>query len=604
MIHITDKTKCCGCNACVQICPKRCIAREFDHEGFLYPRVDGNSCNGCGLCNIVCPIEHKPVNGRFEKPKAYAAYCKDDVMRRESASGGIFGVAAKKVFNEGGYVSAVAFNGDLSLENIVTDDISSLPGLMGSKYLQSDTKEIFTEIRNLLNEGKKVFICDTSCRITALYNFLRKNYDDLYTADLICKGVPSPKYFKAYIGFLEKRYNSKAVSLRFKYKDEKNPWGSLTTKVCFQNGKVYIKRGGYDGFMTAFLNTGFTVRPCCFECPFTVYPRAGDITLGDFWGIERFIPDLVDRAKGYSAVLSNSEKGDKLIFSIKDELFLQSCGIEDVEKGNFNLVQPYDPVTGYSPTSRKEFYGDLDRKGYGYVNKKYVHAPANRMNNFLRRIKRCFIRRFDGKTLLCLVRELRINRLTKNVVLSKNGKFVFFKYAFISIDKGARVFLQAPFCMGEKHIIKSNNDTRLAIEDFGRMIVNGRFDMRQGTFIWIKRSGTLEIGGGFMHEGTHITCGNYIKIGKNCHIAKDVVIRDLDGHYIEEPKYRTSKPVCIGDNVWLGYRSMVLKGVTIGDGAVIAAGSVVVKDVPPYCIAAGNPAKVIRQNIKWRSRQT
>jgi coenzyme F420-reducing hydrogenase beta subunit len=549
-------------------------------------------------------MAHKPVNKRFEEPKVYAACCKDDGMRMASASGGLFGAIAEHTFDEGGAVAGVVFDDSFSLINIVTSDKSMLPALRGSKYLQADTKEIFSEIKKLLHEDRRVFVCDTSCRITALYNFLQKDYDNLYTADLICKGVPSPKFFKAYLGSLEKKHRSKAALPRFKYKDAKNPWGSLTTRIDFKNGKVYIKRGGYDSFMTAFLQTGFTVRPSCFECPFTVYPRAGDLTLGDFWGIERFVPDIKDRAKGYSAILTNSEKGDALLSALKEKLFLQPFAKEDVEKGNFHLIQPYDPVAGHSPVLRKEFYDDLDKKGYDYVNRHYVHTPANRIDNFLRRVKRYIVRNFDRRDLLCLFKEFYANHLARNVVRTQKGKFVFFKHAFVSINKDAKAVLNAPFYVGRKLVIKSNGDTRLALEDFGRLIVNGVFDMRQGTFIWIKRCGTLELDGGFMHEGVHITCGNYIKIGKNCHIAKEVIIRDLDGHYIEDAYYRTAKPVYIGDDVWLGYRSMIMKGVTIGNGAIVAAGSVVTKDIPPHCIAAGNPAKVIRQNIKWRSWQT
>jgi coenzyme F420-reducing hydrogenase beta subunit len=139
--------------------------------------------------------------------------------------------------------------------------------------------------------------------------------------------------------------------------------------------------------MTAFLKTGFTVRPSCFECKFTGYPRIADITLGDFWGIERLIPDLKDRAKGYSVVLVNSEKGFTLLDSIKDKIYLHSFSLEDAEKGNMQLIQPYDPVTGWSFIQRKEFYEALDKKGYGYVNEKYIHTPRNRIENLLRRVQ-------------------------------------------------------------------------------------------------------------------------------------------------------------------------------------------------------------------------
>jgi acetyltransferase-like isoleucine patch superfamily enzyme/coenzyme F420-reducing hydrogenase beta subunit len=604
MIHIIDKTKCCGCNACVQICPKQCIKRDFDHEGFLYPHVEETVCIDCGLCNKVCPIENENRKNRYAVPQVFAAYHKDDKVRIDSTSGGLFSALAERMLEDGVYISGAVFDDDFLLTHTITKDKSQLEKIRSSKYLQSDTKDIFTQIQNLLKKGEKVFICSTSCQIAALYAFLQKDYDNLYTADIICKGVSSPKFFKAYLDFLERKYKSKVTAVKFKYKDGKNPWGKLTTKIDFFNGKSYIKGGAYDSYMTAFLGTGLIVRLSCFECRFTKYPRTADITLGDFWGIERLLPDIADRGKGYSVVLANSEKGSALLDSIKDKLFLQSFPLEEAEKGNVHLIQPYDPITGYSLALREEFYRDLDQKGFKYINEKYINIPKNRWIGFWGRINRFIKRKLQDKTLLCLLLELKLNIFTKNVVHNNKGKIHLYNRAFVSITRNARIVLHAPFYMGQRHVIKSNSDTRLALEDFGRLIVHGHFDMRQGTFIWIKRSGILELYGGFMHEGAHITCGSYIKIGKNAHIAKDVVIRDLDGHYIEESTYITSKPIIIGDNVWIGYRAMILKGVTIGDGAIIAADAVVTKNIPSHSIAAGNPARIIKQNIRWRSAQT
>jgi coenzyme F420-reducing hydrogenase beta subunit len=603
MIQITDKAYCCGCNACVQICPKKCISREFDHEGFLYPAVDELHCINCGLCNRVCPIETKKQGAKYEVPSVYAAYHKDDATRMGSTSGGLFIALAEQMLDDGAYISGAVFEDDFTLVHTVTKDKSQLFKLCGSKYLQSDTKNTFTAIREYLGNGEKVFICSTPCQIAALYGFLQKEYDNLYTCDLICKGVPSPAYFQAYLDFLERKYRSKAVNIKFKYKDEKNPWGKLTTKIDFKNGKSYIKGGGYDGFMTGFLQTGFVVRPSCFECKFKGYPRSADITLGDFWGIERAIPGISDRAKGYSLVLVNSEKGAALLDSIEKRLYLQPCSLEEAERANFQLIQPFDPVTGYSLDLRKKFYDDLEKQGYNYVNKKYIHTPGNRYINLLRRVDNAIKYHLEDRTLWSLLQEFEINHFKRNIVREKKGRFIFFRNSFVAIGKNTKVILYAPFFMGRRHVVKSNMDTRLGIEDWASLIVNGKFDMYQGTFIWIKRSGTLELDGGFMHEGVHITCGAYIKIGKNAHIAKNVIIRDLDGHYVESADYRTAKPVIIGDNVWIGNRAMVLKGVTIGDGAIIAAGAVVNKDVPSYSVAAGNPAKIIRTNIKWRSQQ-
>ncbi|GHU55180.1 hypothetical protein FACS189442_2420 [Spirochaetia bacterium] len=184
----------------------------------------------------------------------------------------------------------------------------------------------------------------------------------------------------------------------------------------------------------------------------------------------------------------------------------------------------------------------------------------------------------------------------------KKGRITLAKYSYIGMSRNAKIILHAPFGMGSKRI-KSKLDTRLCMEDWSRLIVHGTFAMNEGASIVMVRSGTLELYGGFINEGVCIHCGSYIRIGKNCNIAKGVTIRDYDGKYIERPDYRTAQPVYIGNNVWIGFRAMILKGVTIGDGAIIAAGAVVTKDVPAHSMAAGNPAKIIKTNVKYRDYQ-
>jgi acetyltransferase-like isoleucine patch superfamily enzyme len=157
--------------------------------------------------------------------------------------------------------------------------------------------------------------------------------------------------------------------------------------------------------------------------------------------------------------------------------------------------------------------------------------------------------------------------------------------------------------MAGRRVIGSPNVTKLQMDKWTILEVNGNFAMNENTNIWITHSGKLILNGGFINEGVTITCAKQVTIGKNAHIAREAVIRDYDGHYIEEPTYRTAKPVSIGDNVWIGYRAMILKGVSVGNNSVVAANSVVTKDVPANCIVAGNPAKIIRTNINWRSKQ-
>jgi len=99
-------------------------------------------------------------------------------------------------------------------------------------------------------------------------------------------------------------------------------------------------------------------------------------------------------------------------------------------------------------------------------------------------------------------------------------------------------------------------------------------------------------------SGATISCSLSITIGNDSMIGSGVLITDSDAHSIHpelrnESKYAISKPIVIKNNVFIGARSIILKGVTIGEGSVIGAGSVVTSNIPPLTIAAGNPAKII-----------
>jgi acetyltransferase-like isoleucine patch superfamily enzyme/coenzyme F420-reducing hydrogenase beta subunit len=606
MITIQDKQTCSGCNACIQICPKQCIKQEYDNEGFWYPVVDKAACVDCGLCNKICPIENLTITEkRYDKPIVYASYHNDEHIRMNSTSGGLFSALAAKTFGNGFYVSGAVFDDTFSLFHTITNDISQLEKLKDSKYFQSDTRDIYSQIKLLLDKGEKVFICSTPCQIIGLYNFLQKGYENLYTCDLVCKGVPSPQFFQAYIKFLEKKYASKVISVKFKYKDKKNPWGTIVTKISFENGKIYLKKRRHDSFMTAYLSTGFTVRPSCFECKYKGYPRIADISLGDFWGIEQLIPDDKTRGKGYSVVLINSDKGKTLLDLIQDTVFLQEVPLKNAETKNPGLIVPYDPILGYSPLIRKSFYQDLNDKGYKYVYKKYLKSEMeseNKISILFEKIMRRLRFYTQQYSLITILYGFILNHLKKNVLRQK-AKFILKRGSHLLIDKSAAITLNGNFVMGTERIPSNMSNTRLKMDKWTRLVVNGDFRANEGTFIWITHSGILELEGGFINEGVAITCASYIKIGKNCHIARGTRISDFNGHIIEDKNYRASKPVIIGNDVWIGFQCMILPGVTIGDGAVIAACSVVTKDIPPYSMAGGNPAKIIRTHVKWRTWQ-
>lgn len=606
-IKILDKTKCCGCRACVQVCPVKCISWDIDEEGFRYPLVDKDKCINCGRCENVCPQIHlEKRDNNWNEPKVFASYAMDNYIHMDSTSGGVFSTLANYFFEQGAYVAGAIYDNDFSLKGIITKNRSLLPQIRSSKYLQNDPHEQYLKIKELLKSGEKVFICSTPCQIAGLLNFLDKRYDNLYTADFICKGVSSPLLFRKYLGSLESKYHSKVKNVKFKYKDRSHPWGQLATKIEFENGSFYLKNKSEDTYMTTFLDTGFSVRPSCFECPFKGFPRYADISLGDFWGIDDVMEEVPERDKGYSVVLANNEKGMAILKFIKNKVYLKQYTLEDATKHNIHLIQPYDPTPGWSWDARHEFYTSLKERGYDATMHHFVKLSKNsfifrairKLHSISGLLKQCSI--------ISICKTVYYSYLSSRVESNSNRifKMLLFRGSYLQLSKHSRIMLyDGKLTMGFRRVKASPCVTKLQMDDWTKLIIRGDFSFNENSNIWITHSGILELESGFINEGATLTCACHMKIGKNAHIARGAVIRDYDGHYLEETNYRTAKPVTIGDNVWIGYRAMILKGVTIGNDSVVAANSVVTKDVPSHCIVAGNPAKVIRTNVTWRSRQ-
>lgn len=605
MIEIKDKAKCCGCRACVEICPVQCISWNKDMEGFKYPKVNPEKCISCGLCDKVCPqinLGKKDINRHI--PRVFGGYVNDEFIRIDSTSGGIFSILADEILRQGGWIAGAAFDDNLNLRSLLSNNKEDLSKIRSSKYLQNDPITLYKDVKHLLKKGDKVLVCSTPCQIAGLLNYLKTPYENLTTVDFICKGVCSPKFFQIYLDYLEKKFKSKVESIKFKYKDENHPWGHLATKITFKNGAVYLKDKYADPYMTAFLDTGLVVRPSCIECPFKGFPRFSDISLGDLWGIKHIFPDAKNIGKGYSVILSNNIKGDVLLESVKTKLEIKPISLESATVNNIHLIQSYDPSYGGSIETRKEFFEDLNKIGFKASIKKYIHMgssvpllrKASKLCNIINRI----IRQSSFKSLF----QTLITNVSKRIVKhNKRSLLIVLRGSAIDIDTRAKIDLYSSLIIGSRRILSSNCCTKLQMGPLTRMVVKGVFCLNENANIWITQSGVLELYGGFANEDVTITCANRVVIGRNAHIAREAVIRDYDGHYIEKPDYRTSKPVIIGDDVWIGYRAMILKGVTIGNGAIIAANSVVTKDVPANSIVAGNPARVIKENIKWRSTQ-
>ena len=600
MIQKDRNEECCGCNACGDICPKNAISFKTDIEGFWYPEVNQNQCINCGLCEIVCPVRH-PADGvlRFDEPRVFAAYTKDEGVRLDSTSGGIHSMLANAMYAKGAFVGGAVYNDDHTVSQIIDDNPKRLPEIRSSKYLQSNAEGVYKEIRSQLKSGKEVFFCGTPCQIHALYKYLgNKEIDNLTTCDFICRGVNSPKAFLKYMEMLERQYGSKAKNIKFKAK--KWGWHNFSLRVEFENGKEYCKDRWHDLFFIGYLQAGNFTRPSCYECHFKGFPQKSDITLADFWGIEK-IDKSMDQDKGTSLVMVNSEKGLKLFESIKDTIECREFSIDDARKGNPAM----DGSLKAAKPNRKEFFEALDKEPFELVAKKFFPPIPTAIFS----IKKCFR---PLKALVKQVFQLGYSPASWSTFLSMNFfsrhvqrkcRFPFKNYfnTLVQMDQGSVMDLKAQLTVGVKQVKKSKAETRILLERNATLIVDGSFTIYASSYVRVAPEGKLILHGGFINENVQITAGDVVEIGEDATIGRDVVIRSFDGHTIQKPDYKISEPIKIGKHVWIGQGAKILKGVTIGDGAIIASGAIVTKNVPAGSIVEGIPAKVIEENIR-RSR--
>ena len=332
MIFNKNKSdNCSGCAACYNVCPNGAITMKEDDEGFLYPEINEKLCTNCLICEKVCQI-YNDNNKNAENPDCYAL-AQYDAERMKSSSGAIFPLMAQRIIEKGGYVSGVAFV-DNNVEHVLINDINEIDKLRGSKYIQSDIKDIYKKIKTLLDDNKTVLFSGTPCQVEGLKLYLNKEYHNLYTIDLVCHGVPSKKVYREYI----KEINPDAKTYYSNFRDKMTGWknSSATTTV---NNKSISKSIKDDFYMQAFLKD-LALRKSCFECKYAKIQRQGDITLGDFWSIKKYKKSL-DDDKGTSLVLVNNKKGRELYDLIKDNLKInKKVPLKYAIKGNPNLVRP------------------------------------------------------------------------------------------------------------------------------------------------------------------------------------------------------------------------------------------------------------------------
>ena len=380
---VIKKSECCGCFGCLNSCPKNCIQMKDDNEGFWYPEVDYFRCIKCNLCIKNCPALniHNKNEDVLKEVEVIAAYSKDEVLRLDSTSGGIFSEIAKYFIKEKGIVYGAIYNQEHLVEHYRGTTVEDIDKLRQSKYLQSNIGDIYRKVKEDLINKKKVLFVGTPCHIAALNNYLSKNYDNLTTIDFLCRGINSPEAYKQYLKNLEKKYFSKIKRVIFKNKTY--GWHRFSTKIIFENGQEYIQDRYTDSYMRGYLEGNLFMRPSCHECRYKSLPRHADITLGDFWGIEKVRPDL-DQDKGTSIFMLNTEKGKKTFESIKERIVFEKMKLNDIYLGNTALTQRV-LLTKKQQKMREIFFKNYKEKDFENLVLELLYQ--NRIVKFLKKIK-------------------------------------------------------------------------------------------------------------------------------------------------------------------------------------------------------------------------
>lgn len=362
-----SKEKCSGCGACGAACPRDAIVMKPDEEGFLYPSVDSAFCIDCRICLRVCPFQNE---NRFKEPRSpsfYAAKHKDGNILRESTSGGAFTALSDFILRQGGVVYGAAFDANFRVVHGRAETDEECARFRVSKYVQSRTIEAYSAVVDDLRVGRLVLFTGTPCQTAGLRGLTGslKAGGKLYTCDVICHSIPSPLIWEEYKKLLERENGGRLTDVRFRSK--KQPWTRKNSNKTFEfRTSASLDRKSDERFYALFFGAGIIMRRSCFACPFTDIFRASDITIADYWGIEKYMPEFYDPL-GVSLIMTNSAEGEKLIEAARNDLIVRGRPPEESLREQKRLSEP----SSLSPLM-EDFWKDFHLHGFEYTVKKYI----------------------------------------------------------------------------------------------------------------------------------------------------------------------------------------------------------------------------------------
>ena len=360
MIDIVDKTQCCGCTACVNKCPQKCINMVYDDEGFMYPNVNVKECIRCELCNKVCPVLNHKNKSEINQVAAVVQHKDRDVLS-QSTSGGAFTGIAEYTIDHGGVVIGAAFGSDYVVRHIVVDNKKDLFKFRNSKYVQSYLGNVFALVKKKLDSNQMVCFSGTPCQIEGLRYYLGKEYDNLVLVDVVCRAVPSPGLWKKYVSMEQRKLGGK-ISVRFRDKS----LGYQYSTMVIENDKSVVYRGGIESqpWLRMYFS-GMIIRPSCTECKFRGRYRNSDFTIWDCYNVYKYDKSF-NEDDGVTRVLIHSSKGRHIFNQIKNNYKYKMIDPDKAVDGvNEMVMSPKEHI------KKKEFFHDCKCMPISKVLKKY-----------------------------------------------------------------------------------------------------------------------------------------------------------------------------------------------------------------------------------------
>lgn len=594
MIQIKDKSDCCGCQACGDVCPRGSISFKTDEEGIWYPEVNSDTCIDCHLCEKVCPILNQvSCSGNSSDPVTYILQAPNTIDRLKSASGGAYTLLIQEIFKRGGFVAGHIWDDKASVKGYISCKSEDLDMLRGTKYLQSDMEGMYKAVKHLLQEGKFVLFSGCPCQIAAMRSFLKKEFDNLLMTDFVCMGIDSPLAFKKYIESLEHQFQSKMVF--FKAKSKEVGWRYLTNKATFENGKSYFGINNVDANLKAtFLNV--LVRPSCYNCRFKGFPRNSDMTIGDYWR-KKLTYDPLDDNTGTSYVMFHNEKATRFFESIKEKCHYRQVSVTEILGANRLAVQSLSrPLF-----SREEFYKRLHSEDFSalvddyYIKTKKNDSKANSIKRVIKTLIGAAI--YNRMNPVSFFRFVYYNICSSkvhadikrgNVLIIRNAKLKLGRNSVVNV-KGHCILdsaeHQSVICLDENSVLNLDNNL-----------------IKEGCIINLHPHAKVSIGyRTIVSKNSEFNISSQLSIGDFSYIGNNVTIDSTDSGIVYfDGTDNYNKGITLGTHTLLCQGCKISGGTNIGDESIVREYSVVKGDTPAKSVLSGSPARIIDNNINWK----